>query len=113
MRVSENDTISDLVTKLNNIGVNHGYSSKPMVEYSQEVVTNYADGNTKLSELGVTVGRIEVRDNSNNSYYVYLESDDTIQDLINVLDSEGISASISDGFFLLIMLILLMPELLI
>ena len=88
-----------IVSGLHLSGVNHGYSSKPLEKVWTETVSDYADENTELSTFGVNPGRITIRDDSNNVYSVDIERGDTFKDLIDVLNSEGIEASITNGAF--------------
>ncbi len=97
------DKISDIgntgiVDGLHLSAVNHGYSSNNLQVDKEETVTNAADGSTKLSDLGVGTGTITIETNS-AQYNVQIEEGDTLQDLMDVLTSEGIDVSLKDGVF--------------
>ena len=137
LNISENDSISDLVDKFKNIGVNagfnsdtgifsldigaddirdidntgiveglhlegvnRGYQSGTLTTEKVETVYTPADGSTLLKDLGVKAGSIVISANDAD-YNVQIDTQDTLQDLINGLNANGISATIEDGIFTL------------
>lgn len=91
--------LTGVVDKLHLEGVNEGYQSGNLSQERVENVFNVATGSTALSDLGVSAGTITIRSNE-AEYQVTLEDGDTVQDLLNVLNDEGISANLSpEGYF--------------
>ena len=79
-------------------GVNKGYETEDLSYKEVESVTNLANGTTKLEDLGVRAGNITIQTNE-STYSLTLEENDTLQDLIDALQSEGIESSIQGGYF--------------
>ncbi len=97
------DAINDIdntgiIDGLNLSGVNKGYSSGELTTEKIETVYNPADGNTKVSELGVKAGDIIIQAND-AEYQLTIEDDDTIQDILDALNANNIDAKLENGIF--------------
>ncbi len=87
-----------IVDALHLSATNQGYKSNALSYEKVETYDKLADGSTKLKDLGVNAGTLKIQAND-AEYDVILEDDDSIQDLIDALYTEGIDASITDGVF--------------
>lgn len=79
--------------------VNTAYKTDPITLKKTETVYNVATRDTKLSELGVNDGIVKFESNSTPSQ-IEITKDTTIGNLVDSLNSNGISANFSDdGYF--------------
>lgn len=90
-----------IVNALHLKGVNEGYKSGLLQTKETETVYETANGNTKLSDLGIQNGTIQVSaDSSGTPKSITIDNSKTISDFITSLQSNGFDASISsDGYF--------------
>ncbi len=91
-----------IVDKLHLQSINKGYESNALQTSREDVSETPAGLDTELASIGIGVNSGTIRVAANDAEYdILIEDGDTVQDLLDVLTSEGIDATFKDGIFTL------------